>query len=191
IRFRREAWGRFFDDIFAANGSGRVLISDDYHLRQWADGLFESRSAWIQTLLFHLEAAEQLSIRTVIKSTIQLCNIGEQALSINAERIVTAAEMLLSDELSEAEIAVICSLLGQRGADMRSHVEVTVAAIRGLWEIRALTPVREKVTSIILRSLTRFQGDDARLVVDTVQTQLRDERIIQFIVRWRVGHFLN
>jgi hypothetical protein len=191
IRFRREEGGRFFDDIFAADGSGRVLISDDFHLRQWAEGLFQTRSAWIQALLFHLEDTGKLPIQTVIKSTIQLCHIGEEALSTNSERILTAAEMLSSGELSEAEFTIFCSLLGQPGADIRSHVEVTVLAIRGLWEIGSLAPVREKTTGIILRSLTRFQRGDTRVVLDTVQTLLRDERIRRYIAGWRTGHFLT
>ena len=191
IRFRREEGGRFFDDIFAADGSGRVLISDDFHLRQWAEALFQTRSAWIQALLFHLEDTGKLPIQTVIKSTIQLCHIGEEALSTNSERILTAAEMLSSGELSEAEFTVFCSLLGQPGADIRSHVEVTVLAIRGLWEIGSLEPVREKTTGIILRSLTRFQRGDTRVVLDTVQTLLRDERIRRYIAGWRTGHFLT
>jgi cellulose synthase operon protein C len=191
IRFRREEGGRFFDDIFASDGSGRVLISDDFHLRQWAEGLFQTRSAWIQALLFHLEETGKLPIQTVVKSTIQLCHIGEDALSTNSERIMTAAEMLSSGELSEAEFTLFCSLLGQSGADIRSHVEVTVSAIRGLWEISSITPVREKSTGIILRSLTRFQRGDTRVVLDTVQTLLRDERIRRYIAGWRIGHFLT
>jgi len=191
IRFRQEEVGRFFDDIFAADGTGRVLISDDFHLRQWADGLFQTRSAWIQALLFHLEHTGKLPIQTVIKCTIQLCHIGEDALSTNSERILIAAEMLSLGELSEADFTIFCSLLGQPGADMRSHVEVTVSAIRGLWEIASLTSVREKTTGIILRSLTRYQGDDTRVVLDAVQTLLRNDRIRQYIARWRIGHFLT
>lgn len=191
VRFRREQGGRFFDDIFAADGSGRVLISDDFHLRQWAEGLFQTRSAWIQALMFHLEGTKQLPIQTVVKSTIQLCNIGEEALSTNSERILTAAEMLLSGELSEADFTIFCSLLGQSGADMRLHVEVSILAIRGLWEIRSLAPVRERATSIILRSLTRFQGGQTRVVLDTIQTLLPDKRIRQYIAAWRIGHFLT
>lgn len=191
IRFRREEGGRFFDDIFAADGTGRVLISDDFHLRQWADGLFQTRSAWIQALLFHLEHKGKLPIQTVIKSTIQLCHIGEEALSTNSERILIAAEMLSSGELSEAEFTIFCSLLGQPGADIRSHVEVTVSAIRGLWEITSLTSIREKTTGIILRSLTRFQGGDTRVILDTVQTRVCDDRIRRYIAGWRIGHFLT
>lgn len=191
IRFRREEGGRFFDDIFAADGTGRVLISDDFHLRQWADGLFQIRSAWVQALLFHLERAGKLPIQAVIKSTIQLCQIGEENLSTNSERILIAAEMLSSGELSESEFTIFCSLLGQPGADMRSHIEVTVLAIRGLWEISSLRSVRERATGIILRSLTRFQGGDTRVVLDTVKALLRDDRVRRYVAGWRIGHFLT
>lgn len=191
VRFRREEGGGFFDDIFAADGSCRVLISDDFYLRQWAENIFQARGAWIQALLFHLEETGKVSVQTVVKGTIQLCHIGEEALSTNSDRIVTAARMLSSGELSEADFIILCSLLGQSGADLRSHIEVTVSAIRQLWETRSLTPVREKATGIILRSLTRFQGGDTQVVLDTVQTLLRDERISVYIASWRVGHFIS
>ncbi|KKN01886.1 hypothetical protein LCGC14_1123190 [marine sediment metagenome] len=70
IRFRNEKGGRFFDDLFACDGSNRILISDDLHLRQWGSGLFKTRSAWIQALLFHLEEAQHISTEKVVKATI-------------------------------------------------------------------------------------------------------------------------
>lgn len=191
IRFRQEKGGQFFDDIFAADGSGRILISEDYHLRQWAEGIFKTRGAWIQALLFHLETAGRIDGQTVVRSTVQLCCMGEDTLSTNAEALLAAAGMLSSGKLSDEEFTIFCSLLGQKGADVPSHIDVSVSAIRALWAIRGLTSVSEKATSIVLRSLTRLQGSDTRVVLNTVQTLLRDERIRRYISGWRVGHFLN
>lgn len=191
IRFRQEKGGRFFDDIFAAYGSDRVLISDDFNLRQWADGLFEIRSAWMQALLFHLEENGNLPVQTSVKSTILLCQIGETALSTNSERIITATKMFSSGEISEAEYKAFCSLLGQAGADMKSHVEVAVSAISALWDFRTLSPERERATSIILRCLVRLQEGNTRRVLDTVETILRGCDASRYIAGWRVGHFLT
>lgn len=191
IRFRREEGGGFFDDIFASDGSGRVLISDDFQLRQWAEGLFKNKSTWIQALLFHLEEVNKLPIQVVVKSTVHLCELGEEALSTNTERVLAAAEMLASGELSDGEFALFCSLLGQSGADMRSHIEVAVGAITGLWSVGSLKTVRQKATSVILRNLIRHQGENARVVLDTVQTLARTSDIRHYIIGWRVGHFLE
>lgn len=191
IRLRREAGGRFFDDVFAADGSDRLLISDDFHLRNWAEGLFEVPGAWMQALLIHLEEQKLISVETVIIGTLQLQYLGEDALSTNADRLMAAAEMMASGEMSEDDFAKYSSLLGQKGADMRSHVEVTLATIQGIWTVPSLTAVREKATGIILRNLTRLQGTDARVVLDTIQTLNRNAFAGQYLRHWRVGHFLT
>ncbi|WP_282039918.1 PIN domain-containing protein [Halomonas alimentaria] len=190
IRFRNEEGGRFFDDIFASDGSDRVLLSEDYHLRNWSEGLFGIKSAWMQALLFHLHESGRIPTQSVVKGTIQLCYLGEEVLSTNSERLLCAAEMFNSGELSVEELEVMCSLLGQPGADMRSHLEVAVFTINKLWKLRNLSSVKERVTSVILRKLIRHQGSNSRVVLDAVQTLFCDGRIRQYISRWRVGHFL-
>ncbi len=191
IRLRKEAGGRFFDDIFAADGSDRVLISEDFHLRSWAEALFGVRGAWMQALLFYLEDQNRISVEAVIKGTLQLQYLGEDALSTNADRLLAAAEMMATGEISEVEFARYSSLLGQKGAEMRSHVEVAMATIKGLWMIGPLTSVRQKATGIILRNLIRLQGEDTRVVLDTVQTLNRNPFADQYLNNWRTGHFLK
>lgn len=191
IRFRREAGGRFFDDIFAADGSDRVLISEDFHLRSWAEGLLGVRGAWVQALLFHLEDHNRISVEDVVKGTIQLQHLGEDALSTNADSLLAAAEMMGAGEISEDEFARYSALLGQKGSEMRSHVQVAEATIRELWSIKSLVDVRERATGIILRNLTRLQGADSRVVLETVQTLNRNAYADQYIKNWRIGHFLT
>ncbi len=191
ISFRKEAGGRFFDDIFAADGSDRILISEDFHLRSWAEALFGVRGAWMQALLFFLEGQKRISVEAVIRGTLQLQYLGEDALSTNTERLLAAAEMMTTGAFSEDDFTRYSSLLGQKGAEMRSHIEVAMATIEGLWTIGSLTSVREKSTGIILRNLTRLQGEDTRVVLDTVQTLNRNASVERYIRNWRVGHFLT
>jgi hypothetical protein len=103
---------------------------------------------------------------------------------------LTAAEMMASGEMSEDDFAKYSSLLGQKGADMRSHVEVALATIQRIWTVRSLTAVRERATGIILRNLTRLQGTDTRAVLDTIQALNRNAFAGQYLQLWRVGHFL-
>ena len=190
IRFREEEGGRFFDDIFAADGTDRLLLSEDYHLRSWASALFGVKGAWIQAMMFHLEGTGHLTIQEAIKCTLQLQELGEDALSTNAARILMAAEMLSRHELSKEEFEKYCSLLGQCGADMPSHIEVAVAAMQGLWKMELDSGIRGKVTSVILRNLTSLQGSDTYVVLDTVESLVRGYGIRDYIEKWRVGHFL-
>ncbi|MNE13220.1 hypothetical protein D3C80_1060480 [compost metagenome] len=191
IRFRNRDGGQFFDDIFAADGSGRLLLSDDFHLRQWAQGLFGVQSAWLQSLLFHLEEVGQLDTATVVRSTIHLSDVGEEALSLNTERLVTAFDMLSSGDLSEAEVNLFCSLLGQAGAEMRSHVPVAVSAIIEIWSRSPLIVNRERATSIILRKLLRNQTTSYKPLLQTVRRLVRDPEIADYISGWQKGHFLT
>jgi hypothetical protein len=191
IRFRNEAGGRFFDDIFAADGSDRILISEDYHLRSWAETLFGVRGAWIQALLFYLEDQNRISVESAIKATLQLQYLGEDALSTNTNRLLVAGEMMATGEMSDIEFARYSSLLGQKGAEMRSHIEVALATIKGLWTIGSRNSVRERATGIVLRNLTRLQGTDSRVVLDKIQTLNRNSFADQYIKNWRIGHFLT
>ncbi|OUR78422.1 hypothetical protein A9Q83_07770 [Alphaproteobacteria bacterium 46_93_T64] len=190
IRLRQEAGGRFLDDIFAADGSDRVLISEDLHLRSWAEGLFGVRGAWLQALLVYLEGQERISVETVVKGTLQLQNLGQDALSTNVYRFLMAAEMMADGEISEEEFSRYSSLLGQKGAEMASHIAVSVNIIKALWSTGSLTSVREKATGIVLQNLTRLQGENTRAVLDKVQTLPRNTAASQYISKWRVGHFL-
>lgn len=191
IRFRKEAGGKFFDDIFAADGSDRVLISEDFYLRNWAEGLFGVRGAWMQALLIHLEEQKRIPMEAVVKGTLQLQSLGEDALGTNSDRLFCAAEMTASGEISEDEFVRYSSILGQKGAEMRSHIEVVLLTIGRLWTNSSLNSVREKATSIILSNLIRLQGTDSRVVLDTVQTSSRNFEARQYIANWRVGHFLT
>ncbi|QFS96076.1 hypothetical protein FIV06_01510 [Labrenzia sp. THAF191b] len=191
IRARQEKGGRFFDDIFAADGTDRLFLSDDYHLRAWAGQLFGVKTAWIQALLFHLESSGRIGAEDVVKCTLQLRELGEEALSTNANRILVAAQMLSKSEISEGEFADFCSLLGQPGADLKSHIQVALGAITGLWEFDGLNEIKEKATSIILQKLVRGQADQARGVLNTVQKIFQHDEIGAYIAKWRIGHFLT
>lgn len=190
IRFRNEKGGGFFDDLFACDGSGRILISDDYSLCQWGGGLFQTPSAWIQSLLFHLEEAEQISTAQVVRATIHLLEAGEEALSINGHRLQIGAEMFGNGELSEEEFQCLCRLIGQTGAYIPSHLSVTLETLNGLWSTTSLIGVRQKVTSMLLLMLTRNQGEESRVILDTIYSRVRSYAARSYIEGWRIGHFI-
>lgn len=191
IRFRNREGGRFFDDIFAADGSGRLLLSDDFHLRQWAEGLFGVQTAWLQALLFHLEEVGHIDTATVVRSTIHLTGVGEEALSLSVERLISAVSMLNCGELSDTEFDIFCSLIGQHGADMKSHIFVAVSAIIEIWSHSTPITNYKRATSTILRKLLRNQTDNYRELLDGIQRLVPDPQTIEYIKSWQKGHFLN
>lgn len=191
IQFRQNEGGRFFDDIFAADGSERVLISEDHHVRLWARGYLKVESAWLQALIHHLEEAEIISPEKVVSATLELIQIGEHALTTNSNRLLRAAKMWTSDELSEQEFGQFSSVLGQDGADLLTHWDVGLTAIRGLWHFEELMPVREKATSILLRHLLRIQHEGTLEILDALESHMRKPKLRDYLKNWRVGHFLT
>ena len=190
IRVRNSPGGVFLDDLFACDGSGRVLVSDDLHLRQWGQGLFGVKGVWIQALLFYLEEELLVSPQKVVSATVQLLGAGEHALSISSFRLLIGAEMLTSGELNEQEFQLLSSVIGQPGAEMASHIKVALEVINGLWKTGSTLPVRYRATSIILRNLVRHQGSNSAVVMDTIQTQAKLPDIREYLKNWRTGHFI-
>lgn len=191
IQFRQDEGGRFFDELFAANGSERILISEDYHLRQWAESQFSVRSAWLQALIHHLETEEKISPEKVVTSTLELIRIGEHALTTNSGRLLRAVKMWASNELTEEEFSKFCSMLGQEGADLITHWDVGLTTIRGLWHYREFIKVRRKATSILLRSLSRMHTERVPEILDSLEAHVRDAGLREYINKWRIGHFLT
>lgn len=190
IRVRNSPGGEFLDDLFACDGSGRVLVSDDLHLRQWGQGLFGIKGVWIQALLFHLEEQRLISPEKVVSATVHLLEAGEHALSISSFRLLIGAEMLSSGELTEQDFQLLSCVIGQPGAEMASHIQVALEVINGLWTTGSLLPVRHRTTSIILRNLVRHQGSNSAAVMDTIQTLAKLPDIREYMKNWRIGHFI-
>ncbi|TDE32925.1 PIN domain-containing protein [Antarcticimicrobium sediminis] len=190
IRVRNSPGGAFLDDLFACDGSSRILVSDDLHLRQWGQGLFSVKGVWIQALLFHLEEELLISPQKVVSATIHLLGAGEQALSISSVRLLIGAEMMNSGELTEQDFQLLSSVIGQPGAEMASHIKVALEAINGLWTTGSTLPVKHRATSIILRNLVRHQGSNSALVMDTIQTLAKLPDIREYMKNWRIGHFI-
>ena len=190
IRFQSEPGGKFIDDLIACEGSGRVLISDDYHLRQWGESLFNVPSVWIQSLLFDLEEAGTLSVPQVITATIRLLEIGEAALSINCNRLLAGAEMYQQGQLTKAEISTLFGVLGQPMAEMNSHTAIAHGLVYGLWRDSKFSDVRELLTSYVLLMLTRHQGTKSASVIATFRSVPGPPRMHRYINGWRLGHFI-
>ncbi|MFY0619268.1 tetratricopeptide repeat protein [Shimia sp.] len=190
IQFRSTHGGEFFDDLFACDGSERVLLSEDLHLRQWGAGIFDIKGAWLQALLFYFEQNGLLSTEKVVSATIELLQAGEHALTINSYRATIGAEMLASGEIDRDQFEALCSVFGQEGANMTSHIEVAIAFIHNLWRPTAGCSVRQCATGILLRQLVRHQGSVSSVVLDTIQTRIKQRDISAYIVNWRGGHFI-
>ena len=190
LRFRKEESGKFLDDIFAADGSGRVLISDDFFVRKWAFDILNVDSSWLQALIFHLEENGSLSDEEAVEATIKLIEIGEQSLSVSGSRLIVAVKMLKDNVISLPKIKLLFSLVGQRGADLRSHLDVTVLLLSVVWGDIRYVHIRDKVSSLILNALVRHQGENSAKILDALRGMVKNNLFSKYLEVWRVGHFI-
>lgn len=191
IAMRDLEFGGFVDDLLAADGSGRVLISDDFHTRALGQGIFGAKSAWIQALIFHLEESGFISIDDVVRMTIQLSEVGEQALSVSSARIHRAAQLFASERMTEREFELICGLLGQSGAEYASHIPVAANALDEIWNDPTLISVRGVLIGVILRKLIRNSAGSYREILAALKKQIRRGFLHHHIEGWQAGHFLK
>ncbi|WP_417613403.1 PIN domain-containing protein [Owenweeksia hongkongensis] len=191
IKFRTIQGGGFIDDLFAADGSYRILISDDFHLRQWGQAIFGISSAWMQAVLFYLQSAEKISLEKLTEGTILLCSIGQQFLSVNPQCIVTAAELWSEGKISQWEFETIATTIGQRGANMDTHIPIAALTIEAIWVNKSLRSVRMRAASILLYSITRLQDANSLIVLNRIQRLVTWEEIQTYISQWRRGHFFE
>jgi len=190
LRFRNEVGGKFIDDIFAADGSGRVLISDDLFVRKWASEILNVESSWLQAMVFHLEENGRLSREKVVEITVSLIGIGEQALSISGSRLLVAMRMLKDNKISRQEIGALFSLVGQPGADLQSHLDVTALLLTIAWGDIRYVSVRATVSSIILNALIRHQGENSPAILSRLDDMIDNDWFSHYLEGWRKGHFI-
>lgn len=76
-QFRSHPSGAFLDDILAADGSRRVLLSEDMHLRDWARELYGLQSCWLQAVLLYLADRNYIDDRKLVECTGHLIGLGQ------------------------------------------------------------------------------------------------------------------
>ena len=189
-RFRSMKGGAFLDDLLAANGCGRVLISEDFFFRKMGRDLFDISSSWIQSLLMFLASREYLSYEEVVKGTLNLLALGQVALSVNYSMIIAASKMLVEQGLDQTEYDRFVSIIGQPGADYGSHADVVATSLRILHWKSNLSSVRNAASNALLTSLISNAGKESSSVLDFLEGRLRGSPAEVYVRNWRFGHFL-
>ena len=82
----------FIDTMLAAQGSGRILLSDDMHLRMWAKGLFGVSGVWLQTVMMAALDKNVIEREVYYESVITLVNSNYCFTSIDANILLYLAE---------------------------------------------------------------------------------------------------
>src|SRR5262249_34545739 len=80
---------RFFDDIYAASGASRLLLSDDLFTRQVAAQL-GAKAVSLQAVLMRARASGVMTPTDYAKAITELIDFGQQSIAVDAATLLAA-----------------------------------------------------------------------------------------------------
>jgi Flp pilus assembly protein TadD len=184
---------RFFDEVYAANGSGRILLVDDLFTRQVA-GLLGTPAAWLQPVLMIARNRGVLSGEQYTKAVTDLADIGQELISVDPPTLAVARKLDRDsgEEGVGRRFKAASSALGGKSADPGSHCLVAATFLDNLWSSQNLKPGDYQVTSHLLQQLLKGRTEDHQAILDVLDQQLAHRRSIRIYLRqWAKGHFLR
>ncbi|OFW26781.1 MAG: hypothetical protein A3H97_13350 [Acidobacteria bacterium RIFCSPLOWO2_02_FULL_65_29] len=144
----REVLGdAFFDTLLAANGSARILLSDDQHLRALARQSFGVDAVWTQPLLMELRAKGELTPEAYVESLAVLIQSKYSFSSVNAADMIVAAR--IDNWNTGPKFQLLASTLSARSVQLSSLITLSVEFLRSIWQM-----VPSTISSFAARKLT-------------------------------------
>lgn len=191
----------FGDTLLAAEGTGRVLISEDLHYRQLGELFFEVKGTWAQPVLQVAGAVGIISSQNYHEAILELIRMNYTFISISAVDLMyhlKKAEYSISNDF-----VLMISTLSERATDVSSSLSV----IRNLFGLLAVEYVPsgkfEKITYSVLRYLASNPSRTAEEIIVLLNLVLAKSVFIDGDIseryylklkglfgRWCHGHFL-
>ena len=183
---------RFFDEIYAASGSGRLLLVDDLFTRQ-AGGQLGVKGAWLQPVLMKARDGRLLSQTDYAKAITDLIDAGQSFISVDPQALMAARS--LDREAGGAgagrRLTLATRSLGGRHADINSHCRVAIEFLRRLWAANNLASSDYSATSLLLRSLLRERTADYQGILSVLDLYVERPGFRIYLREWARGHFLQ
>jgi hypothetical protein len=184
---------RFCDDIFAASGSGRVLLADDLFTRQIATHLGVA-SVWLQPVLMAARGRGLIHARDYARAVADLIDIGQNHICVDAETLISARaiDKINGDTPAPGRVfRLVCSVLGGRTAEPNSHCNVAAGFLNHLWSEGPQPADGSILTSQVLRSVLAYRHDDYREMLTAIFLQVQSSFARRYMRDWAAGHFLR
>lgn len=181
-----EMFGPGVVDPAAVAAGGCILLSEDMNYRGFANTIWPVRSTWLQPALTMATAKGLMSFPEYAKKLAGLARLRHGFISFDPQILI---EILgKGDETALSDFAAAAHYIGSEGADLQSHVAVTVGFIDGILQENALPfAFRLKAISIILEKLIRHQPEHyGRILVGVVVGCEKEGQSV--VAGWIEGH---
>ena len=191
-----ELGSDFIDDVLAAEGSGRMLVSEDQALRAIAAGEFSVRSSWLQPVLMTAVRQGHLTRQEYAQALVALINSRLDFISIDADTLVETLKTAAHSHTLPTSFAKLASRLGGKKADMASHLSVAVRTILATWSNKDLSwTVQQAIVGTLLCELSKERPlSYLALVLGKfleIGRRLGDARFAEYLNVWMLGHFIR
>jgi hypothetical protein len=183
----------FFDDVYAANGSHRMLVVDDLFTRQVA-GILGTPATSLQPVLMIARNQRVLSAERYAKAITDLADIGQEFISVDPPTLALARKLDRDsgEEGVGRRFRAAARVLGGKKADPGSHCSVAAAFLNDMWSSQDLQLGDYQVTSHLLRELLKERTEDYQAMLDTLDRRLGHRTNFRIYLRqWAGGHFLR
>jgi hypothetical protein len=194
-RMVEEKFGsHFLDEIRAAEGSGRMLLSEDHILRGLARSEFGVKGVWLQPVLMEALGAKIITDEEYQRAVLALIDANEEFISVNGVMLYRSLRGL-SGHVLPTEFLKLANRLGGPKADL-SHIGVALEAVQLTWRDRLLSvTLQQAMLGELLQNLTKdrtLEGTRAVLegVAAVAKHELRDPQVVRYVGDWLRGHFL-
>ena len=183
---------RFFDDIFAASGSSRLLVSDDLFTRQ-AGNVLGVVSTSLQPVLMIARERGVLSPKDYARAISELIDMGQKSIGIDAAALMAARELDIDDGVNQVgpRLTKAAKALGGPSCDPASHCSVTAEFIITIWGNEPLRLDDYAVVSHVLSAVLRSRTGDYGGMLQLIDRLLGgNEAARRYLHEWARGHFL-
>lgn len=182
----------FFGEIYAASGTGRLLLVDDLFTRQVGKQMSVS-GAWLQPVLMIARVEGLMSAPDYAKAITDMIGAGMAFISVDPQTLMAA--YALDREAGETgagrRLDLAARSLGGRNADIVSHCRVAIEFLRVLWSGNRREFSKFAATSQVLRRLISERTNDYPAILNAVDHSIGGSRFSEYLHGWARGHFLN
>jgi len=173
VTFGEMLMPAFYDTLLAAQGSNRLLISNDQHFRQFSKMVKNVNSVWLQPILLDAVAKERIGNREYADCIEYLVCTNHSYVTVNEEVLINLAEKY--DWYISNAFEQVADILRNNRSSLSSSVNVAGKFLVRLWGLPISLTKKERITFHILDILTRSRCND---LVDIVQYLLEVGKLI-------------
>jgi len=191
----------FLDTLLAAEGSGRLLISEDLHYRQVANLLFNVEGVWSQPLLQSGRLLRCVTDSKYHEAVLQLIKMNYRFISISHDDLMYH---LVTHKFEVTEdFNKLLSTISDRSTDIASSLSMIVNFFCLLFQSTRSYSALEKTTYTTLHHLTTHPSHPAGEILCTVCILLIRRKlfgkiisdnslklVMTFVQKWAFGHFI-